>query len=169
MAHFWRRVATHRDLRLAGGQNSRGTNLWARIPWRPSALDESSETHTYTPWIKALLSPQPTLQALAVRKKETQEEGSRPEKKYILQKPSIMNLLLQDSFPPYPLYSCPHGSVNDSTSSRILSSNRTRDFVSPITRGRSRRRSSYYEDLKSESDLPCYHGGFPTEGIWASR
>ena len=52
-------------------------------------------------WIKAFLSPRPTSQLLAVRKKKTWEEISGPEK-LILQDPSTSGLLLQGPPPPYP-------------------------------------------------------------------
>jgi hypothetical protein len=39
---------------------------------------------TTAPWIKAFLSPRPSSWVLTIRKKETQEEGPRTEKKSIL-------------------------------------------------------------------------------------
>ena len=58
--------------------------------------------HFPPPPMGAFLSLRPTSQVVAVRKKETQEEGSRPEKKSILQDPSTANMLLQDPTPLYP-------------------------------------------------------------------
>jgi hypothetical protein len=51
--------------------------------------------------IKAFISPRPTSQVLAFRKKEEREERSGPEKKLILQDPSTADLLLQAPSHPY--------------------------------------------------------------------
>lgn len=56
---------------------------------------------TTAPWIKAFLSPRPSSWVLNIRKKETWEEASVPEKS-ILQDPLRADLLLQGTPPPYP-------------------------------------------------------------------
>ena len=77
---------------------------------------------------KSLSFPRPTSQVLAIRKKEAQEERSRPEKKSILQDLSPADLLLQDpahpSIFPYP---CLHGPDSAGTGSGILSPYGTRE------------------------------------------
>jgi hypothetical protein len=49
------------------------------ITWKTLVEDPT----LFPPWIKAFLSPRPTSKVLAGRKKETWEEGIRPEKKSI--------------------------------------------------------------------------------------
>lgn len=128
MAHFRSRVATCRDLRIAGDQSRKGESLWARIPRapRPSALysylkkKKSSGGHTPL-LVKAFLFPGPISQALAVRKKEVWEERSRPEKLLVLQDSSTRELLLQDPLPPNLPTLAPHGPTIASTGSGILS------------------------------------------------
>ena len=74
--------------------------------FRPGSLRHSDQVPYIVTWknlvegthppsyIKAFLSPRPISQVLAIRKKEAQEERSRPEKKLILQDPSPADLLL---------------------------------------------------------------------------
>jgi hypothetical protein len=88
---------------------------------------------------KSLSFPKKTSQFLDFRKKETQEEGSKPEKS-ILQIPSIVDLLLQDPPPPYAPTLAPMAPPTPASIPKILSPFGTRAIEPPFTRGRSKRR-----------------------------
>lgn len=166
MAHFRSRVATCRDLRIAGDQSRKGESLWARISWapRPSALyshlkKKSSGGHTPL-LVKAFLFPGPTSQALAARKKEVWEERSRPEKLLVLQDSSTKELLLQDPLPPnLPTLAPPPWSHQCQYRFRDPQPIGDRAIVPPPLywmRNRRRLPTSLlcHEDIKSESNLP---------------